>query len=129
MKLGDTFLITKPGKTLDSHLWVVLSDPAQNADKILIVNVTTHKGMNVDESCILEIGDHPWIKKKSYVHYLESEVKVIKASDYAALLYEALINPQQPFRPDVLARVLNGAAVTDLLGLGQREWLKTQGLI
>ncbi len=96
---------------------------------MLIVNITSHKGSNVDESCILKIGDHPWITRTSYVNYLESEVKVIKASEYAALLSKAQIHPQKPLGSDVLARLLTGAAVTGLLGLGQRELLENQGLI
>lgn len=29
MKAGDTFHIPQAGTSLDSHLWVVISDPAQ----------------------------------------------------------------------------------------------------
>ncbi|MCH8270038.1 MAG: hypothetical protein IH985_02350 [Planctomycetes bacterium] len=130
MKIGDTFLITKPGRTLDTHLWIVLSDPAANPDKVLIVNLTSCKDRkSIDESCILDVGDHPWVREQSYVNYLESEVKLIKESEYAKLLGPALINPQKPLENDTLDRVLRGAAITDRLGLGQRELLKNQGLI
>jgi hypothetical protein len=43
MNAGDTFRIPQPGTSLDSHLWVVISDPVVDAERVLIVNFTTRR--------------------------------------------------------------------------------------
>ncbi len=43
MNAGDTFRIPQPGTSLDSHLWVVISDPVVDPDRVLIVNFTTRR--------------------------------------------------------------------------------------
>ena len=41
MNAGETFLLSEQHADIDPHLWVVLSDPAQNSKQILIVSLTT----------------------------------------------------------------------------------------
>jgi hypothetical protein len=43
MKAGDTFRIPALGTSLDSHLWVVISDPSVDPQHVLIVNFTTRR--------------------------------------------------------------------------------------
>ena len=70
MRPGDTFFL-HDGSDQHLHLWVVLSDPSQNSDRILIVNITSWK-LYHDPSCPVEIGDHEWIKKRSLVNYKQA---------------------------------------------------------
>jgi hypothetical protein len=58
MQSGDTFLIPEPGASYDSHLWIVLSNPADDETKVLIVNLTTWR-KDKDQACVLVAGDHP----------------------------------------------------------------------
>jgi hypothetical protein len=40
MQAGDTFYL--PDKAADGHLWVVISEPAKNPDRILLVSMTSY---------------------------------------------------------------------------------------
>jgi hypothetical protein len=40
MEAGDTFYL--PDKVADGHLWVVISNPAKNPDRVLLVSMTSY---------------------------------------------------------------------------------------
>ena len=51
-----------------AHMYFVLSEP-DIEDKVLVVNITDiNNPAGIDKSCILNIGDHPRITKKSVVY-------------------------------------------------------------
>ena len=68
MNAGDTFRIPEPGTSLDSHLWVVISDPAVDPVRVLIVNFTTRR-QDSDHACILQAGEHPFVHHETCVNY------------------------------------------------------------
>ena len=60
MKAGDTFHIPQPGTSLDSHLWVILSDPVLDDEHILIVNFTTlHRDVFLPPSLSMHLDPGP----------------------------------------------------------------------
>jgi hypothetical protein len=56
MKAGDTFYISDRG--VDTHLWVVISDPDRDAERVVLVSMTTYEGYK-EAVCLLDVGDHP----------------------------------------------------------------------
>lgn len=65
MKLGDAFIWRE-------HLWCVISIP--NADGIVVlVNFTSHEP-GCDESCVIEVGEHPFVKQKTVIDYNLAQV-------------------------------------------------------
>ncbi len=76
---GDTFIPEK----YDHHLWVVLSDPMVDPEKVVLVNFTTHT-VDEEQHCVLKKGDHPFIKHKTVVRYRDA--KLVRASDLEVLL-------------------------------------------
>lgn len=60
MKPGETYL-------LEGHLWVVVSLPGADGS-VAMVNFTSYREP-CDESCILQPGDHSFIKRKTIVQY------------------------------------------------------------
>ena len=62
MKAGDTILIAEPGTSNDSHLWMVISDPEQDA-KCLIVNFTSWRA-DKDQACVIEYDEHPYVNTR-----------------------------------------------------------------
>ena len=60
MKPGDSYYI------LD-HLWIVVSHPAADGS-VAMVNFTTHRPP-CDETCVVNVGEHPFIKHKTIVAY------------------------------------------------------------
>jgi len=61
---GDVFRLSG---IADIHTWVVLSDPALNPQKVLIVNFTSWDRLE-DQACVLDLGDHPFIRDRTCVN-------------------------------------------------------------
>ena len=126
MNAGDTFFVQQVGKLYDSHLWMVLSDPALDADKVLIVSLTTW-GKDDDPACILNIGDHPFVRQKSFIKY--SHAKVVTDQQLDEFHTRGQIHVQAPLSASVLKRVRDGAAESRFMALGHADILIDQGLI
>jgi len=61
LNIGDAYLLSTPPN--DKHLFVVIA-PTRD----LCVNVTSKRN-NSDTSCILQQGDHPFIRHDSVINY------------------------------------------------------------
>jgi len=108
------------------HLHVVLSDPISNRDKVCIVSLTKWAA-NKDQSCILDQGDHPFIRQKTVVHYRDHHLY------QACVVEEQLDTGEAKARPQMsektLQRILNGAAKSRFLPADCHKLLVEQGLI
>jgi len=125
MRAGDTF--TFADRQIDDHLWVVVSDPMLDvADPVVIVNLTSyHQGK--DSSCLLQPGDHPFVRHLTAVYYAGA-MNVLNAK-LEGLADDGRIVLQGPLTPAVLDRVRQGAAVSPFIPEGCRKVLIKQGLI
>lgn len=124
MKLGDTFLRTDS----DKHLWIVLSDPDIDSGTVLLVNMTTWN-ITRESACILQRGDHPWVRHKTCINYDDYDTVVTTLADLQNARNAGAIRPQKPLSKAVLKRVLEGAAKSERLSLEKAEILESQGLI
>ncbi|MCH8344952.1 MAG: hypothetical protein IH983_13330 [Planctomycetes bacterium] len=93
LKGGETFLIPEPGSSLDSHLWIVLSEPSIDPENVLIVNLTTWAEYK-DQACLLQPGDHPFVKQRTCVNY--ADAKVVTAHQLETFLDRGQIEHQTP---------------------------------
>lgn len=98
------------------HLHVVCNDPVMDASKgaesVLIVNVTSIGLLTeYDKSCVLNVGDHPFITHPSYMYYKGAIVYTAKA------INDAVANGDFTEKEDMLdstfKRVLKGFEITD----------------
>jgi hypothetical protein len=126
MNAGDTFLIPLPGTSLDSHLWVVISDPNIDPDKVLIVNSTTQRA-DSDPACVLQAGEHPFVHHATCVNY--AGAKVVSASDLQLLLQRGKLSSHAPVLPALLKRMRDGAGSSRRMSLSHADILMDQGLI
>jgi len=124
MNAGDTFLFLDiPQK----HLWIVISDPAANpTDPVVIVSLTTHRG-NVDETCVLNVGDHPFIKHATSVFY--AKAMSWPKGRLEGLARSGRVEIREPLDPEVLGRIRVGASESWRIPEGCRKILISQGLI
>lgn len=122
--LGDTFLLAKPD--INNHLFIVISDPAQDPDRIVTANFTSWRA-DKDQTCIVNSGDHRFLTRRSCVHYAED--RLIRLADYQRLLAAGAIFAHDPVADALLNRILAGAAVSPFIPLGNRQILVEQGLI
>jgi len=122
--IGDTFLLANA--SINNHLFIIISDPAMDAERIVVANFTSWRA-DKDQSCIVEPGEHSFVTRRSCVHYAED--KLIALKQYAQLLGVAAIVPQDPVTRKLLDRILDGAAISPFIPLGNRQILVDQGLI
>jgi len=122
MKEGDTFIPAK----LDSHLWIILSDPTRDPENVVIVNFTTHT-IDEEQHCILRKSDHPFVKHKTAVRYRDA--KKVSIEQLEVLVTKNLLKPQSPLSGALLKRVREGASKSEFLPEGCRQILDDQSLI
>ncbi len=125
MQTGDTFVFRSGSD--GSHLWVVLSDPSLNPDKVVVVNLTTFRGGRWDDpSCVFEAGEHEWVVRQSYVSYYDA--RIYTDAHLERLRNSRSLREYAPFQASLLRRALEGAAVSPNLELDTLQILIDQGL-
>jgi len=122
MNLGDAFLMRVPPRYIP-HLYIVISDPAKNEGTFIIVNITGDRFM-AGEECILNIGDHPWITKKSYLMFSTAlEITPIHAKKLDKLIEQNKIKPQPSVRREVLERIIAAAKISTAIAENFKKYL------
>lgn len=125
MKAGDTFITTKKGEKVDSHLWLVVSDPdAEN--RVVTVTLTTYRS-GKERACVLNRGDHSFVAHETVVSYENAQIVDCGALD--SMVHHGFMRPHDPLSPALLARVRKGAWESEDLPIGAREMLLEQGVI
>lgn len=123
MKPGDTFLSDPIDGT--SHLSIVVFD-VPVTQEILVVTVTTYKDEK-DPACILEVGDHPFIRHKSCISYRNA--RRVSHAPLQALVDRGRLISHERICPSVLERIVSGLIISTSIPLGIIAWLQTHGLI
>lgn len=127
MKAGDTFTFVEKTVDVHRHLWAIISDPLIDiADPVVIVSFTTYRE-GKDATCVLQPGDHPFIKHQTAVDYGRAVDAPNAGLDACADRGELVL--QEPLRPDILQRIRHGAAESPFIPEGCRMILVKQGLI
>jgi hypothetical protein len=122
MNAGDTFI---DGKY--HHLWIVLSDPTIDPEKVVIVNFTTHT-ISEESRCIVQKGEHPFVKHKTAVRY--SDARITSSANLETLHRANLLTPRERCSAGLLKKLRTGASQdVHLLPEECKEVLDEQGLI
>ena len=101
---GDT-LLPSPNQNTDNHLWVVVTDPEGDPPRVVMVNLTSFRP-GVDETVILNPGDHPFVRHKTVINYGDARFTCTKLIDKA---YErGLATIKQPASAELQERIKNG---------------------
>lgn len=129
VKYGDAIRVAEPTDKLDTHTWFVMSDPAKNPDRVLLLNMTSYgNGVGKDSTCILEPSDHSCITRKSCIKY--GQPRRATAVSLHTLCQGGLITNLGHIGSPMLNKILAGCAgkASDLAN-GYRTLLAEQGLI
>ena len=106
------------------HLWVVLSDPALDRKQVVIANMTSD---GLDQSCVLDVGDHVRIEHRTVMRY--DMARIVSDAELENLVASGTIVLHEPVSVEVLNRIRIGAAITDKIPFGCKEVLINQSLI
>jgi hypothetical protein len=123
--IGDAFLLDD--RSIDPHLWIVISRPQDNPDEVVIVNLTSHDSPEKDDSCVLGPGDHPWIQHKTSVRYRDA--RIASESDLDDLVRRGWLIPQAAASDELITKILDGAEISPHLPGKHRRILENQGLL
>jgi hypothetical protein len=97
MRIGETYYFR-------THLHVIITDPADDdVHAVAVVNFTGHKE-NKDQSCVVEVGDHPRITKKTVVAYKAAFILPLAEQD--DFLRES--TQAEDVSPELLDRIQEG---------------------
>jgi hypothetical protein len=121
MNAGDAYKWSWGG-----HIWVVISDPAQDPDQVLVVNFTENRRWQ-DKSCVIVVGDHPAIYKETCVYYAKAQLCTNVDLDTSLASGQIVID--EPTSELLLERIRLGAAKSDRLAFRFKNLLIAQGLI
>jgi hypothetical protein len=121
---GDTVHIPIPGTSYDSHLWILISDPSQG-DECVIVNFTSWR-QDKDQACIVEPGEHPYVQKRTCVNY--KDAKRLKTSDLERLIASRHLKCSDPVPAKLLQKIRDAIPESRMNGKCV-QLLEAQGVI
>ena len=108
MKLGDAFTMAVPPRFQISHLFFVISDPLQHDAGFVVVNITTDY-IRAGEECVLCVGDHAWIKKKSFLSFRDAMLIDAKKAESIQGLVGTLVTMHPPLTEIILKKIVDSA--------------------
>lgn len=120
---GDTLLVKDPNPWDDRrHLFIVVTDPTIHPEGLLLMPCLESRTPHTrDLSCRLQPGDHPFVRHESVVNYRDAVV--IGPAGLDALIASGHAKRKEPLRPEVLARVVEGAHASPTLDPEKRALL------
>ncbi|MBI1852912.1 MAG: hypothetical protein HYR85_21435 [Planctomycetes bacterium] len=105
-------------------MWFVISDPAQDADHVLIVNLTTLRDAPLIDECILDRGDHPFIRHPSRIAFARARVTTV--AELEAAIAKGLLKPHADTSGALLERIVAAALVDPELSNEKKDLLRRQ---
>jgi hypothetical protein len=108
MKLGDAFTMAVPPRFQISHLFFVISDPLQHDAGFVVVNITTDY-IRAGEECVLCVGDHAWIKKRSFLSFRDAMLIDAKKAATIQGLMGTLVAMHPPLSEIILQKIVDSA--------------------
>lgn len=110
VRKASLFILSGP----HSHLHVVINDPVYYEPKggptVLLVNFCSHNGVLQDGTCLLDVGDHPFITNPTYIEY--SQAVLLLSDQLEKRVAAGVHRPGAPVSEDLYNRILAGFRVS-----------------
>ena len=124
MEAGDTFYL--PDKAADGHLWIVISDPAKNPDRVLLVSMTSYD-VDKEDVCLIDAGEHPKVKHKTCICY--KPARATSLENLRRLRDTGYLAMQEPVSAELLQRIRRGVSLSRRIDLEHIELMEEQELL
>jgi hypothetical protein len=125
VKGGDTFRLVG---VADRHTWVVLSDPAQDPNCVLIVSFTSYiADTGMDNSCVVGPHEFSILTNKSVIYY--EDVREASLASLQAIKNVGKLQNRTPVPETLLQRIREGAMVSAECKEKFKTMLIKQGVI
>ena len=126
IRAGSVFITGAMHRHVDDHLWIVLSDPAQDRNRVLIVNLTTCRGYLGHDDCVLRPAGYDGLDHPSCVLFQGASICTL--ADLEASMQKGLVELRGPLSAEVLQRVKDAAERTRFLSGEGKQLLREQAL-
>lgn len=105
-KKGTLLIPSGPSHDPDRmHLFIICNDTCSGG-KNLIVPVSSWTNEFCDDTCKLDVGDHPFIRKPSYIFYRKTEL--MNASDLDRGIEAGVFEQREEVSTSIYLRVRSG---------------------
>ncbi|MBP3367024.1 MAG: hypothetical protein J6K96_08575 [Treponema sp.] len=121
MPKGQTFLDEPVTEEEIRHLRVVITD-ANDDNEFLTVSIDTFRSRYQDASCIIQPGEHPFIKHTSFVNYRYA--KVISFAKIFNGLRNHIFLRKEDVSEELLKKIQEGAKRTKYLSREHKIWFE-----
>jgi hypothetical protein len=126
---GDCFRVTVATKSLDDHIFITISDPTQNANRVIAANFTTWHSWK-DQSCIVLPREYSELYDKTCINYGDQgKLLEISVAQYDGYIRSNKIRSLRPLDPVILERIRGGRTRTEEMSGDVRAFLRAQGLV
>ena len=115
--LGTTLRCDLPPR----HLWVIVSDPAANAGRVLMVNMTTLREFCVDDACVLGPEDFVLLTQATTIAYSRAQAGPVAAIEQ--LIRDGQFFEVQKIPAATLAKIVAGARQSPQLSPAHKKLL------
>jgi hypothetical protein len=78
--------------------------------KHALVRLSTVRPGYIDQTCILEPGEHPFVKAQTFVNYQRAEI--YQRTHIDKCISGWLYTPREPMANDVMARIVDGVTAS-----------------
>lgn len=124
VKKGTVLMPTGPV----DHLHFICSDPVFYPHKakecVLIVNISSvDDGSDYDQSCLLNVGDHPFIKHASYVYYKKAEI--YGTNSISQNVAQGNFRIHEPCDDTTFSRILEGFGISEEVSSKIKKFYET----
>ncbi len=103
LKKATLLIPSSPEDT--NHLFVIITNPCKHG-KVLIVNLTTIKTPKHDNACIVNSGEHEFVKRPSYIMYRYAQI--VEANNLAKGVKSGKFVAHKPISDDLLTKICDG---------------------
>lgn len=93
------------------HLFIILTNPSTEKKLNIIVSLATYTGWPNDSTCILNQGEHPFIRHKSYVLY--SKAKTFESKKLIRGVQDGKLVPKDPIDQNVFEKIVDGLMASE----------------
>jgi len=105
---GDSFLLPKPRHETE-HLWLLITNPDPATHEAIMVNVTTQRPHS-DTTTILNVGEHPFVRKPSVIFHADARLVDTRLLD--AAVRSGAYQAHAAFQPAVILKIQAGLLVS-----------------
>jgi len=100
------------------HLHVVMNDPVYDPiaghELVLVASVTSiYPDRHYDPTCLLKVGDHPFVRHDSYISYRHAEL--LRVDGLSAKIASGEVSRSHPVSDALFQSILAGFGASDFV--------------